>query len=208
MQNSSKPIKLGSLSTSDAEIKDIIKAWVAVSAAFAIGMSGSLLSAGFYRGFIIASLTVGLGFLLHELAHKIVAQRFGCFAQFRSFDMMLMLAVLMSFFGFVFAAPGAVMIAGRVNHRKNGLISAAGPIVNLILALVFLALNFASLPGIVTEAAYYGFLINSWLALFNLIPFWIFDGQKIWRWNKVTYSFLAAAAMLLMSVSYFVKIPA
>ena len=138
-----KQIRLGKISTSNIEMRDILKAWLAVSAAFGIVLSSSF--PDFYQKFIIASLTVGIGFLLHELGHKLVAQRYGCFAEFRSFDNMLILAIAMSFFGFVFAAPGAVMISGRVNERRNGLISAAGPLVNIALAIFFLPLFRSSL---------------------------------------------------------------
>src|SRR3989344_6100438 len=166
---SQKEIKLGNISTSEAELKDILKAWVAISLPFAIMLSSSIFSSDFYLKFIIASLTVGIGFLLHELGHKIVAQKYGCFAEFRSFDNMLLLAIAMSFFGFIFAAPGAVMISARVNREKNGKISAAGPVVNLVLSLIFLSLALLQLPKLFKDIAYYGFLINSWLALFNMI---------------------------------------
>ncbi|MDP6648058.1 MAG: hypothetical protein QGH34_01545, partial [Candidatus Woesearchaeota archaeon] len=79
-----KQIRIGSISTSEKEIKDILKAWIVISAAFAILLSDSIFSSDFYAKFIISSLTVGIGFLLHELGHKFVAQRYGCFAEFRS----------------------------------------------------------------------------------------------------------------------------
>ena len=54
---------------------------------------------------------------------------------------MLVLAILMSFFGFIFAAPGAVVIkASYIHPSKNGKISLAGPLTNIILALLFFAL--------------------------------------------------------------------
>ena len=136
-----KQIYLGSINTSEKELRDLVKAWIAISLAFALVLRHDI-GLSFYQVFIVSAVTVGTGFLLHELGHKFVAQRYGCFAEFRSFDQMLMLAVMMSFFGFVFAAPGAVMIMGRVDIRKNGIISAAGPIVNLILALFFLSILF------------------------------------------------------------------
>ena len=201
-----KQIKLGNISTSETELKDILKAWVAISVAFGIVLSSSIFSSDFYIKFIIASLTVGTGFLLHEMGHKITAQRYGCFAEFRSFDSMLILAVAMSFFGFVFAAPGAVMISGRVSKERNGIISAAGPIINLVLALVFLGMIFAQLPNLFNQIAYYGFVINSWLALFNMIPFWLFDGYKILKWNKLAYGAIAVFAGFLMLLQNFVHL--
>ena len=197
-----KQISVGRISTSEKEILDLLKAWIAISIAFAIAMQGPSFSADFYVRFIIASLTVGTGFLLHEMGHKIVAQRYGCFAEFRSFDNMLVLAVIMSFFGFIFAAPGAVMISGRITKKKNGIISAAGPIVNLFLALIFLILLFLDIPNFLKTIAHHGFIINSWLALFNMLPFWLFDGYKIFKWNKIVYGAIGCTAigfMLLIS---------
>ena len=198
MHHGNEHLKIGILSTSEKEITDIIKAWLAISLAFGIILAGSVFNSGLYIKFIIAALTVGVGFLLHELGHKIVAQKHGCFAEFRSFDNMLVLAVLMSFLGFVFAAPGAVMISGRVSRKSNGLISAAGPLINIGLAIFFLAIAMAHPQNMLKEIAAYGFIINSWLALFNMIPFWLFDGYKILKWSKLAYAGIAGAAILLM----------
>lgn len=206
MHYKQRQMKIGHISTSETEIKDILKAWLAISVAFAIVLSKSVFSSDFYTKFIIASLTVGIGFLFHELGHKVVAQRYGCFAEFRSFDNMLLLAILMSFFGFIFAAPGAVMISGRINKTKNGRISAAGPIVNLALALVFLAMVFMQLPALFKTTAYYGFVINSWLALFNMIPFWLFDGYKILKWNKLVYGSMIITALAFMLLQNFIPL--
>ena len=88
---------------------------------------------------------VSVCFLLHEMGHKYAAQRYGAWAEYRMFPMGLGLCLLMSFFGFLFAAPGAVMIAGYIDNKRNGVISMAGPIVNLVLgALFILALFFTT----------------------------------------------------------------
>ena len=39
----------------------------------------------------MAGVTVGSGFLIHELCHKVVAQRYRCWAEFRSDDKMLLM---------------------------------------------------------------------------------------------------------------------
>ena len=183
------------ITTSRKEIIDITKAWVAITIAFAIVLSKSELS--FIQAILVSAIAVGLGFLLHELSHKVVAQYYRCFAEFRSFDSMLLLAIAMSFLGFVFAAPGAVMISGYVNKERNGKISIAGPTINIGLALIFLALGFIFRNNIVLL---YGFRINVWLALFNMIPVWNFDGSKIFRWNKKLYFGFVALALILFFV--------
>ena len=82
-------------------------------------------------------LAVGPAFLLHEIGHKIVAKKNGCWAEFRADPKGLQFGVILSFFlGFLFMAPGAVMVAGLVTRRQNGHIAVAGPLTNLSLFIV------------------------------------------------------------------------
>ncbi|MFA6889234.1 MAG: metalloprotease [Candidatus Woesearchaeota archaeon] len=176
--------KIWGIPTSNVEINDLLKAWLVVSIAFTVLHNGFSLNLGTLLILFLSAVTVGTGFLLHELAHKIVAQKYHCWAEFRADNMMLMLALFSSMFGFLFAAPGAVIIYGpHITPRQNGIISVAGPLVNYLFALLFLTLLFVSSQPYFQAVALYGFLINSWLGLFNLIPFLNFDGAKIIKWN-------------------------
>jgi fatty acid desaturase len=91
----SRPIKVGPYTTSKIELIDLLKAWAAISVAFAILQVGLTFSLSFVIVALLSALTVGIAFILHELAHKIAAQRYGCFAEFRAKDSMLFLAILM-----------------------------------------------------------------------------------------------------------------
>lgn len=185
------------MKTSKKEIQDIFKAWLAISIAFAIALSYGTFG-NIIITFILATITVGIGFLLHELAHKYFAQRYGYLAEFRSFDAMLFLAVIFSFFGFVFAAPGAVMIHGNLNKKKNGIVSLAGPLTNLILALIFLFITLIFREGFLNMMGNYGYRINTWLAVFNMIPVWNFDGKKVFDWNKIIYFVFVVIALVFL----------
>lgn len=198
--NPSNQILVGKVATSRTELIDIIKAWFAISLAFGIILGGSLFSFTFITSFMIAGLTVGLGFIAHELAHKVVAQKYGCKAEFRAWDTMLMLAVIMSFFGFIIAAPGAVMISGPVGVRRNGVISVAGAAANLVVAGLFLSLFFIPVSGVLLLIARYGFLINTWLALFNMLPFGMFDGKKVLAWSKPVYFTIVIVAVIFIGL--------
>jgi len=198
--------------TSNKEFKDLFTAWLFVSFAFAIARTvdkgitfQSFFSIDFLIFMIISAVTVGLAFILHELAHKIVAQRYKCWAEFRADLTMLGIGVLMSFLGVVFIAPGAVMIFGNIDYRQNGKISMAGPLTNIILAILLLPLLFISIPNtIVKEIINSGYLINAWLALFNMIPIWNFDGAKIYAWNRKTFYTMIFVSALLIFV-YFIE---
>ena len=87
----------------------------------------------------LAFAAVMTGFLLHELAHKWMAQQYGCWAEYRGNKNGLYFALAMAaFLGILLAAPGAVMVSGRITDRQNGIIAAVGPISNIIIALVAL----------------------------------------------------------------------
>jgi len=190
---------------SKIEIEHLLRAWIFVSLAFAIILQqGGILSPTFLYYFIMAGITVGIGFLLHELAHKYFAQRYGCFAEFRSDPFMLLIGVIMSFFGFVLIAPGAVMIHGTITKKRNGVISLAGPGTNVLLAAIFFGITFVQ-NSLVSEVARYGLIINAWLAAFNMIPFGNIDGQKIWQWNKAAYFGILALALGFLVLSFTIK---
>lgn len=185
------------------EMWEILKAWLIISVAFTIILSSPFFNKITLQGvliyFVISLLTVGLGFLFHELAHKIVAQKYNCEAEFKADNLMLLLALGMSFLGFVFAAPGAVHIKGYINKVQNGIISLSGPLMNLILALVFLPGMILIDQGLLGLFFLYGFIINSWLGLFNMIPVGNFDGSKIYKWNKKIF-YAVALTLLAMTI--------
>ncbi len=195
--------------TSNTEILHMVISWLAVSYAFAVLLLWSNLGRrpateelfnGIANPFVISLSTVGISFLIHEMSHKIVAQRYGSWAEFRMSPIMLAIMLLLVYeFGFLFAAPGAVMIyGGHIGKRENGRISLAGPLSNLLLGFAFFPL--LSETGVLYEIGRYGVIINVALALFNMIPFSVFDGRKIWAWNKPVYLAVVIAALLLLVI--------
>ena len=169
------------------EKRDLILAWLILGTAFANLLGGLNLNS-----IVVALLTAGLGFLLHELAHKVVAQQYGLNAEFIADYQMLAIALFASFAGFIFAAPGAVYTAGQRTRDQQLWITAAGPITNIVLGLLFLLV-----PG---QIGSYGSMINVWLALFNLIPFGNIDGKKILGASKPVYAALVAISVILFLV--------
>ena len=194
------------------ELRDLIISALVLAVAFGIALSGG------YRGFQrldiliivigISLVAVSLSFVFHELAHRLIARRFGYFAEYAMWGKGLLIALGCSFFGFIFAAPGAVMVHPRTSawgtidfrQQRIGLISLAGPAANIALALVFQALDFTNHTLLFTLGAQ----INTWLALFNLIPFGPLDGAKIFKWNKVAWTIsIALAGGLFVAQRFF-----
>jgi Zn-dependent protease len=189
---------------SKTEIMHLLRAWFIISLAFSIAFAGFTIDPRFLIVVLVALFTVGVGFVFHELGHKYMAQKYGCWAEFRANNFMLGLALVFSFFGFIFAAPGGVYIKGYLTKRKTAYISLIGPVINLAVGLVFgLVAFFAPITQVVCIP---GMMINFWLGLFNLLPFPLFDGFKVYRWNKGIYAiFLILAVVLTFGSGFFFK---
>ncbi|MFW6435678.1 MAG: metalloprotease [Halovenus sp.] len=180
------------------ELKDLGIAWVALGVAFTAfyynpqirallaGVQPDAVLDVLIAGFAISMATAGVGFLLHELAHKVVAVHYGQVAEFRADYNMLFLAVMAGLAGFLFAAPGAVYHRGFITKREQGLIALAGPVTNVALVFVFAGIWIAggSADSAVATVGWLGVIINALLAGFNMIPFGPLDGKKVLNWSK------------------------
>lgn len=201
----------------NTELFDLILSLAALTIAFAIIGERRLPSA---EVFFVSAVGTGTGFLLHELAHKYVAQRFGYWAEYRANRPGLLLIIIMAFVGFIFAAPGAVMIhkpqarddrwsasqgwqaeqPGQAEaERKETLwISLAGPLTNIVLVVLFFLFlaSDAAAGGLWMSAANFALFINLTPAAFNLLPFGPLDGKKVFDSSRVVWAIVAVPAIL------------
>jgi Zn-dependent proteases len=206
---------------SSVELKDLLLSLVALVVAFSV-----LISRGSLPGLdmiLIITVGVGTGFLLHEMAHKFVALHFGYFAEYRANMMGLLFAVAAAFVGFIFAAPGAVMISKpnapqefymqdpfgqeelkREIKRETLLISLAGPMTNIVLAVFFFLLLLLGPSGsLAAQVANFALSINIILAAFNLLPFGPLDGKKVFDSDRMVWLLVGVPAILLALPVYF-----
>lgn len=138
-------------------------------------------------------------FLLHEIAHKIVAQRYGMWAEFRLtlFGALITLLSIVSPY-FKIISPGAVMIAGAASKEAVGKTAVAGPLTNIIFGVAAFLLTFL-LSRPILEVAVFIAAFNAFIAVLNLIPFGILDGWKVFEWNKIVwvFAFISSVALLI-----------
>ena len=201
---------------SKTEIKDLTISLAAFSLGLSFMFHGGILGGMLGGGpallgsipvmFIFALIAFGPAFIIHELAHKFVARHYGCWAEFRADPGGLKTGVLIAFFiGFLFMAPGAVMVAGNVNRGQNGRIALAGPYSNLVLWTLGLPAFILFQEGTLGLITLYWMIANSILGAFNMLPFGPLDGRKIKDWSApVFWLFLT----IFLSLVYLTMFPA
>ena len=201
--------KKNHISTSPKELKHIgVAAALVIGIGFSIGLYGN-----YFGGFLFNWTWAMMGafavvmvtsFLTHEIAHKIVAQKNGLWAEFRLTTWGAVLTFASVFLPIRMIGPGAMMIGGTLQKQDDIVkISIAGPITNLVYSSIFLGLAF-TLPvplnwGLMLLFAAY---INAFMAVFNLIPFGILDGHKIFSQNKKLWAAAFVPAVILTIITY------
>ncbi len=195
------------VSTSRTEIVQILIAYVVITVDLTvIFFGGGVLSGGHGiasllsgTAVLVAAVAALTGFVCHELAHKVYAQRHGFWAEFRMSLFGLAFSLVTSLLaGILWAVPGATVVSGMsdVDRENWGRTSLAGPASNATFALVFFAGAFGAFLAHSWVASLLVFVawVNGWFGTFNLIPFGPLDGAKVYRWRKSVW----LAALLLV----------
>jgi hypothetical protein len=94
------------------ELRDLVISAVLLAVAFGIALSGGFFPSlpdrsDLLKAMLMSLVGVSLGFVLHEMGHRFLARRFGCHAEYVMWPAGLIIALVGSLIGVVFAAPGA-----------------------------------------------------------------------------------------------------
>jgi Zn-dependent protease len=178
---------------------------VAVVLVVAVGLLSGLYS-GIFGTTVpvpILDLTIilSVSFFLHEIAHKVTAQRNGLWSEFRLTlwgSVLTAVSAISPLFKII--SPGAVMIAGPAQSKDIAKISIAGPVTNIILSIALFGASFLNTPF--SFSLLYGGFFNAFIAFLNLIPFAILDGLKIFNWNKRVWATVFVPAVILLALTY------
>lgn len=191
------------------EIRHLIISIIVMTIAFTFALTGNNLITGLSNGFNLSIIPYGIAisffgiltaFFFHEIAHKVMAQRHSLWSEYRMFPQGLVLALFLGLLSpFVFAAPGAVMFMGGSRHHETGKIAMAGPLANIIVAIITLLIyRFVVFEiDIITQIFAFVCLINAFLATFNLLPLGPLDGVKIIKWNPTIWILLFIPAIMI-----------
>ncbi len=182
----------GKLTFSLAEVRDLFFSTLILSFVFSFSAVFNTYLEVFVN-FFITFMFIGVSFLIHELAHKIGAEYFGADSVYKIWPLGLLIAILVGILSngaLIFFVPGIAVFSAYPKKRfgtgrvildldEDALISLSGPLASLLMVLLF---KFFSpiLPYNIWQPMV---IINSWIALFSLIPWTPFDGGRIFFYN-------------------------
>ena len=101
---------------------------------------------------------------------------------------------------FKLVAPGAVVLGGYGDRRVLGVVGSWGPLLNLAMSTIMAPIVFLVPYGYLIWPAYY---INTFIAVFNLVPISVLDGKKVFDWNKVVWAAMISYSILHLIIAMY-----
>lgn len=127
--------------------------------------------------------------VLHDFAHRYFATRHGCDADIRFWGLgTVIMFVTAWLYGNAFAQSYRNLVnrdGGSSDIREMGMEMAAGPVISIILMIIFLGM--VQFGGLWAVAGGIGFTINLITAVYSLMPISTMDGGAIWKWSRTLY---------------------
>jgi PKD repeat protein len=153
---------------------------------------------------VLIYIIVGaISVVLHDFAHRYYATKHGQDADTQFWGLGTIIMFMTAWlFGNAFGSSYRNLVnrTDDDDPRKIGIEMVAGPVVSIILMLVFLWM--VTLGGLWTVAGGIGFIINLITAVYSLMPIETMDGLAIWRWNKGLYLALLVPLFLFYCYTF------
>jgi len=138
---------------------------------------------------LIYMLVGAVSVVLHDFAHRYFATKHGYDTDIQFWSLGTVIMFLTAWlYGNAFAQPYRNLVNredGSDDVRELGTEMIAGPIVSIILMVLFLAM--VQFGGLWAVAGGVGFTINIITAVYSLMPISTMDGGAIWKWNRTIY---------------------
>ena len=142
---------------------------------------------------VVAGFTV----VAHELAHRYTALRYKATMEYKFWGVgMAIMLITTILTNTPFAQPARTILNARdLDSRKSGIISYAGPVMSLLLALIFLGMVLYG--GFLKDMGTIGFGVSALGCVYSLMPFEPMEGRRVYRWNKAVWAFTFVPALLV-----------
>ena len=179
------------------------------------------------KNFFNAILITLLAILIHISAQKIYGLHLGFKVEFRTFWPGLLIALVLCFVSrgaIWFLVPGGIVLYHMAKHRLGffryglnywslGMISAIGPLSNVVLAALFAMIAYGGViippmtPIATTTLIGRAISLNLWLAIFTMLPIPPLDGSNVFFASRLLYAFafgcIVGYALLVLVLGFY-----
>jgi Zn-dependent protease len=147
-------------------------------------------------------------FIVHELAHKFVAQHYGAWSEFRMLQTGYFLSAMAILFSIPIFGTGVVYTSSGLSTEEDGKSNLAGPLSNFLMATIILTslILFELILGLSTYVLIlgsYAIEINAFVGLFNMVPFQPFDGATVRVWSMRVWILMTVLLVTMLLLAYF-----
>ena len=179
------------------------------------------------RNLFNSILIVLLSILVHVSAQKIYGLHLGFKVEFKTFWPGLLIALVLCFVSggaIWFLVPGGIILSHMAKHRLGfyryglnywslGMISAIGPLSNVILAALLAVIAYGGViippmtPITTTTLIGRAIVLNLWFAIFTMFPIPPLDGSNMFFASRLLYAFafgcIVGYALLVLALGFY-----
>jgi len=201
------------------EVRDILISILALGFAFTVAFFGEgnryefALQLSFLPYFLVTTIIVAISVVAKEMAQKATARALESHVRYELWSPGVVLALVTSIWGVVFAAVNGTKISTEyaeryarwritLTPRHLGIIASIGPLMNIALAMAFFMLS-PVIPTILgQDMMQVAAQINAYLALFAMVPFNPIDGAKVLRWSAAIWFFNILMSIAVIALTF------
>ena len=194
------------------EIKNILLTIIIISILFTIHMTQKTqwTQTNFINILILTIIIFTISLLAKIYSQKLLAQKYHYHIEYKIWGYGIVFAVVTMLLNIFIITPGYFKygLYDRIaTSQEKAKIALMGPTVNIVLAVIFL------IPILVTKttltdmilvklALLIGYYINTYMAVFNLIPFMKLDGLKIFEHDIKMWIIPMIISIILIIISF------
>lgn len=190
------------------EQKDLLLTTLIVTFIFAYNdKAEAFILANWLMNFVLTGCFVGLALFVHTSAQKIFGLQQGFTTEFRAWPIGLVISLILTLItggNFYVLLIGGMVIRhvtllrlGKWRYGENesarGLIASTGPVANLVLATIALALS--KQLNFMPEVFGWMATINLWIMVYSLLPLPRMDGIHLFVQSRLVYVFIGSTLL-------------
>jgi Zn-dependent protease len=193
------------------EIRNLLISIIVISILFTINMTqkSGWTNPDIINILIITIIIFSISLIAKIYSQKYLARKYHYHIEYKIWGYGLIFALITMLLNIFVITPGYFKygLYDRIaTDEEKAKIALIGPAINIIIAVIFLIaliiLKSMMTTGIIKLAMLIGFYINTYMAVFNLIPFMALDGIKLFEYDMKMWIAPMIISVILLIITF------